>query len=74
MQTYELQFDSLMDILIGLPLIEKQEIFHILKRNIAEEKRVSIKQSYLESKQELESGKLVFGNEIDSLKQMARWK
>jgi len=42
MQTNKLQFDSLMDTLIGLPLVKKQEIFHILKRNIAEEKQISI--------------------------------
>jgi len=63
-------FNEAIEVLINLPLNEKEEIKEILEKNIIEERRREIYKNYKKAKREVKEGKLKFSSDINKLKQM----
>jgi len=63
-------FNDAIEIIIKLPLEEKEEIKEILEKNIIEERRQEIYRNYKKSRKEEKAGKLKFSSNINKLKQM----
>ncbi len=60
-------FNIAIEVIIKLPLEEKEEIKEMLEKNIIEERRQEIYKNYKKSKKE---GKLKFSSDINKLRKM----
>ena len=63
-------FNDAIEVIIKLPLEEKEEIKEILEKNIIEERRQEIYKNYKKSKKEEKDGKLKFSSDINKLRKM----
>jgi hypothetical protein len=63
-------FSDVVETIKNLSFEEKQELHTLLAQYIREERRNEIYQNYLDSKQEVEKGKLEFSSDINRLKEL----
>ena len=70
MKTNINSFNKIVETIYNLPLNDRLELMNLLEHNIADARRDEIQINYLESKKELENGKLEFSSSIKKLKKI----
>lgn len=63
-------FAQIVEQVRSLSSLEKQELRKLIDRYLVEERREEIYDSFVQSRKELEDGKLVFSSDLDVLKGM----